>query len=87
MNKKILNVGILKNLINNIPDNTDIIVADDRFDHHCLRVSSVGFLECEYEPYPALGFTVSNIPIDEEVPDFCTKVLWPDKAESEEEND
>lgn len=75
-----INVGELKNLIKDIPDDYNVCITDENLDVHIAMVNSIGVLECEEEEHKALCFysshDLNNHGIDKELPDFIEKVLW-----------
>jgi len=79
-NGHFINVGELKNLIKDIPDDYDVCITDEYLDVHVAKVNSVGILQCEEEKHKALCFyssrDIDNHGIDKELPDFIEKVLF-----------
>lgn len=75
-----INVGELKNLIKDIPDDYDVCLTDEFLDAHIRLVNSIGILQCEKEPHKALCFYSSrdldNHGIDKELPDYIERVLF-----------
>lgn len=76
-----INVGELKNLIKDVPDDYDVCLTDEYLDDfHIAKINSIGILECAEEEHKALCFYSSrdldNHGIDKELPDFVEKVLW-----------
>lgn len=75
-----INVGELKNLIKDVPDDYDVCITDECLDFRIRRVTSVGILQCKEEEHKALCFYASRYldkghGIDKELPDFIEKVL------------
>jgi hypothetical protein len=75
-----INVGELKNLIKDIPDDYDVCLTDEYLDIHIAKVNSIGILQCEEEDHKALCFyssrDLNNHGIDKELPDFIEEVLF-----------
>lgn len=75
-----INVGELKNLIKDIPDDYDVCLTDEYLDVHIAKINSIGILECKEEDHKALCFYSSRDlykhAIDKELPDFVEEVLW-----------
>lgn len=75
-----INVGELKNLIKDIPDDYDVCLTDERLEFHIKRINSIGILECAEEEHKALCFYASrdldNHGIDKELPDYIERVLF-----------
>ncbi len=75
---KYLTVGKLMDICKDLDKDLPVIVVSEEFEHHCLHVSSVGHLHCDYEEEKdALGimpfYDGSNI---EDETDLCDELLW-----------
>lgn len=75
-----INVGELKNLIKDVPDDYDVCLTDEYLDVHVAKVNAIGILRCKEEEHKALCFyssrNLDNHGIDKELPSFIERVLF-----------
>jgi hypothetical protein len=78
---KTLTVGELRQILNYIPDDVEVVIIDENIPTEVVRVTQIGYLVSDYEEHDAIGLAAD--PNIKEITGLCRNYLFDGRNKDE----